>query len=100
MTIEFRSQDLVMTFRQPGSDETTEKISEVRWCPLTGRTMRITARRPLLSSEKLRAPEDLPAEVIDNVDCGLGHRSAHGVKLWGGHEVAREGRKRACWPDA
>jgi galactose-1-phosphate uridylyltransferase len=47
--IEFRSQPLFARSLRAGDDgpsEVTEALSEVRWDPLTGRTMRITAPRP------------------------------------------------------
>ncbi len=66
--IEFRSEPLVARFLRPGGQELCEAVNEVRWDPLTGRTMRITAPgRPV--TRPPATPEAIPETVLDRDNC-------------------------------
>lgn len=70
-TIEFRSRPLVARSRRPGTDEVGEATSEVRWDPLTGRTMRVTAPRPFVvpAGGAARSEPELPAKALAAETC-------------------------------
>ena len=68
--IEFRSQQLVARSVRPGDDATeVEAVSEVRWDPLTGRTMRVTAPRPMVQPRGGREGDALPEKVVASDGC-------------------------------
>lgn len=66
--IEFHSEQLVARFLKPGTEEVVEAVSEVRRDPLTGRTMRITAPRPVPAGIH-RAPPDIPEKQLHRERC-------------------------------
>ena len=66
--IEFRRQALTARYRSPDSEEEAEACSEIRWDPLTGRTMRITAPRPMPPRSFFQLPE-LPEEALHRRGC-------------------------------
>lgn len=64
--IEFRSRQLVARSLPPGGrGGVAEAVSEVRWDPLTGRTMRVTAPRPFsLPAPGTARPPELPEKAL------------------------------------
>jgi len=72
--IEFRSQALVARSLRPGGgpQDLTEALSEVRWDPLTGRTMRVTAPRPGMMQAIVRegaSNPELPEKALAAEHC-------------------------------